>query len=71
MSNKINEKLGLKPAGKRAMMRGTGKTATAAALTSARCVSCGDPWILENVIHGALQRNCSRCGTRQPLPVSA
>lgn len=41
MANKINEKLGLKSAGKRSMMQLPDTRAAAAALTSAKCPKCG------------------------------
>lgn len=67
--SRINQKLGLKPAGKRAIMHG----AKDPALTALRCVfeDCQDTWILQNVIHGKPQRNCARCGRRQPMEPAA
>lgn len=62
--SRINEKLGLRRAGKRAVMKDAGKTAAAAAITSKQCPKCGHRWILHNV---AKQRTlCAWCGRFDP-----
>jgi hypothetical protein len=68
--SRINQKLGLKPQTRpRARTKGAGKDALAAALTSASCRVCGDRWIVQNVIHGRLQRMCAGCGDPQEGPI--
>lgn len=59
--SRINEKLGFKPAGKRAMMHLPKNRADAAALTSARC-RCGASGIREYPIKGIPTRLCPHCG---------
>jgi hypothetical protein len=68
--SRINEKLGLKPATRK---RAIARDARHPEITRLRCVdpACNDSWILENVIHGKVQRNCARCGKRQPMPGEA
>ena len=61
--SKINEKLGLRPAGKRAFMKLPKLRADAVALTALTCPNCPHRWIIQNVIHGRLQRMCGRCST--------
>lgn len=66
MGNKINQKLGLRPATRqRAMMH----DARSPHITRLQCVfeDCRDRWILENIVHGQAIRNCARCGRRQPM----
>jgi hypothetical protein len=58
---KINEKLGLRPAPPRAMMRDAGKDEAARLKTSRQCPLCGERWVVENVIHGVAKAMCSRC----------
>jgi formate dehydrogenase maturation protein FdhE len=58
----INEKLGLKRAGKRAMMKLPNDRAARNDLTAAKCPKCGQRGVRESVIHGARWRTCSWCG---------
>jgi hypothetical protein len=60
--SKINEKLGLKPAGVRPMMRNLPKRLEdRVALTAATCPACGARGVIENVIHGKRRRLCAWC----------
>ena len=59
--SRINSRLGLKPAGKRAMMKLPPTRAEAAALTALKCPMCPFRWILDNVIHGRRMLMCARC----------
>jgi hypothetical protein len=61
VSNKINERLGLKPSGKRAMMNLPTDRSEASDLTSAKCPVCGLRGAIENVIHGQRLRMCTWC----------
>lgn len=62
MSNKINQKLGLRPQTRpRARVQGAGKDAAARALTSASCPQCGHRYVVENRIHSRLLRMCGFC----------
>jgi hypothetical protein len=57
----INEKLGLRPAGKRAMMKLPKDRARAVALTAATCPKCGQRGVRELTLHGQLKWCCSWC----------
>ena len=57
----INEKLGLKPAGKRSFMRLPKSRSQATALTAAQCPVCRQRGLREAVFHGQLKRFCSWC----------
>jgi ssDNA-binding Zn-finger/Zn-ribbon topoisomerase 1 len=57
----INEKRGLRRAGKRRMMKLPKNRAAAADLTAAQCPKCGSRGVIENVIHGRRRRMCSKC----------
>ena len=57
----INEKMGLRRAGKRAMMKLPKRRADAVALTSATCPLCGQYGVREFVLHGQQRRACSWC----------
>jgi transposase-like protein len=59
--SRINEKLGLRPAGARARMR---------CLSGVRCPACGHVHVVSNVIHGRLSWLCGACGhVWNPTPV--
>jgi hypothetical protein len=62
----INKKLGLKPAGKRPMMKGTGKDAVARKLTSMICPKCPHRWLLVSVTRGIETALCAWCGWSGP-----
>lgn len=62
MSNKINQKLGLRPAGKRKMMNLPKNRHEASALTSAQCPGCTQRGVIENAVHGRRLRCCTWCG---------
>lgn len=66
--SRINEKLGLKPAGKRAYMKLPKGRAAAAALTSATCPTCGRTGQRESLIRGELKRFCPWCSVSYPAP---
>lgn len=59
----INQKLGFKPAPRRAYMNLPDSRAEAANLTGARCPACGRTGAIENVIHGKRTRMCTWCPT--------
>jgi len=58
----INQKLGLRRASKRHMMRLPKTLHERTALTSAQCPECSRRGVIENVIHGRRQRCCTWCG---------
>jgi hypothetical protein len=63
----INEKLGLKPAGKRAMMKLPQDLTLRAAITAAICPACARRGArLSALVEGELW--CSWCGHHWPLP---
>jgi hypothetical protein len=62
----INHKLGLKPAGKRSMMKLPKDAAARNALTAAQCPACQARGVRESVIHGVRTRVCSWCGHSWP-----
>ncbi len=64
--SRINEKLGLRPAGKRSMMQLPKNRAEAAALTAAQCPRCQQRGVREATIHGQVTRFCSWCGASWP-----
>lgn len=64
---KINEQLGLRPAGKRSMMKLPKNRAEAAALTSSQCPSCSSFGIRECSVKGIRTRLCPRCGYTWPV----
>lgn len=65
--SKINDKLGLKPAGKRSMMKLPDDRALRAKVTSARCPVCFSVGAyLSKVTPGSLV--CSWCHHTWPLP---
>lgn len=64
----INEKLGLKPAGKRSMMKLPTDPAARNALTAARCPACEQTGVREAVIHKKRRRMCSWCGESWDAP---
>lgn len=53
--------MGLRPAGKRRMMRLPKNRQAAIALTAAQCPACGQRGVIENVIKGERRRMCSWC----------
>lgn len=57
----INHKLGIRPAGKRAMMKLPRDRATAAELTSAKCPKCQRRGCFQHVINHRLLRMCPWC----------
>lgn len=67
--SRINEKLGLKPAGVRRQMKDAGKTPEAAVKTSRFCPACGHRWVLENVIHGQRRLLCAWCSAQEGFTV--
>lgn len=68
--SRINEKMGLKPAGKRAMMNLPDDPAERASLTAAQCPKCRQRGVRQNKNHGIQQRFCSWCGHTWPAPNS-
>jgi hypothetical protein len=58
----INEKLGLKKAGKRSMMKLPKLRAEACALTAAQCPECGQRGVVAYASRGEQRRMCSWCG---------
>jgi hypothetical protein len=67
--SRINEKLGLRPAGRRAMMKGLPTTpAERSRLTSARCPSCGRTGALPSTLKGAGWGYCGHCNCTFSLP---
>ncbi len=60
--SRINEKLGLKPAGKLAMMHLPSNRHAAADLTSAKCPECGLTGAIEYLRFGERRRACTWCG---------
>ncbi len=68
----INEKLGLRPAGRRAMMKLPEDRALRNDLTSARCPECGLTGAIEYLTRGERRRMCTWCSTSwTPDPVPA
>lgn len=65
--SKINDKLGLRPAGKRRMMNIPKDRAVRDQLTSAKCLECGHSWHVQNVINGRLLRMCAWCSRTTDL----
>lgn len=67
--SRINQKLGLKPAGKRRQMKDVRKVSPVDAklLTSIQCPRCGHAWIVETVIHGKPTRMCAWCSNFEGL----
>lgn len=65
--SRINEKMGLKPAGKRAFMKLPKNRATAARITSAACPACGQRGARQSV-KGADWLFCSWCSHSWELP---
>jgi len=59
--SRINEKLGLKPAGKRRMMNLPKDRAQAADLTAAQCPKCGQRGAIECLVHDRRRRFCTWC----------
>jgi len=57
----INEKLGLKRAGKRAMMKLPKTLSERAALTRAQCPACAQRGVMEFTAHGIVKRLCTWC----------
>lgn len=57
----INQKLGIRPAGRRRMMALPTDRAAAADLTAAKCPDCGQRGVIQHVIHGKKTRMCSWC----------
>lgn len=57
MSNKINERLGLKPSTRKRQA-----THSRALVSSAQCPKCGGRHVIENAIHGVPTRLCGFCG---------
>ena len=65
----INEKMGLKRAGKRAMMKLPKSLHERAALTATQCPDCGARGVMEFTAHGIVKRICTRCShTWEPSP---
>lgn len=59
--SRINEKMGFKPAGKRAFMKLPDDKAARNDLTSAKCPKCDRRGVREAVIHGRRLRTCAFC----------
>ena len=57
----INQKLGLKAAGKRRQMNLPKSRSDAAAMTSRQCPHCGHAWVIQNAIRGVTKRMCAWC----------
>jgi ribosomal protein L37AE/L43A len=66
--SKINDKLGLRPAGQRNMMKLPKTGAHRAALTSAKCPACGQRGVVEHKLHGARTWMCTWCAHHWPAP---
>lgn len=59
--SRINEKLGLKPAGKRSMMKLPASRAEAAVLTAIQCPSCARRGVRAMTVRGVRQYLCQWC----------
>jgi hypothetical protein len=59
--SRINEKLGLRTAGKRRMMNLPSDRRERLDLLRARCPDCGHAWHVQHEIHGVLLRMCAWC----------
>lgn len=66
--SRINEKMGLRPAGKRAFMKLPPNRADAAALTSAKCPECGRRGARPSKTKGRGWAFCSHCSHVWQLP---
>ncbi len=68
----INEKLGIRRAGQRNMMKLPSDRKAAADLTSAQCPACGQRGAIEYLTRGVRRRSCTWCGHGwTPDPVAA
>lgn len=65
--SRINDKLGFKPAGKRAMIKLPDDPTERANLTAAQCPKCGNRGVRQAVIHKELRRFCSWCSHSWPV----
>lgn len=59
--SRINEKMGLKPAGQRAMMKLPPTRAEAAALTAVQCPKCAKRGVRAVTLHGIPKYFCAYC----------
>jgi len=57
----INEKLGLKPASKRSMMKLPSARSDACALTAAQCPECSRRGVRQAAVSGVTKRICQWC----------
>lgn len=63
----INEKMGMKPAGKRRQMKLPTSRAEAARLTSTVCPNCPHRWIVNFAPFGVPMQMCAWCSTSWPV----